>query len=103
MPNSLQCLFKVRTGVLSKTLSYIWGKLNLPIFLFNEGLFTLMNMDSLIFLAKPCEIAPSMMIMLCVRFNIIFNRSVLLSAEFTSESVYIQHECHLLLCSDRLS
>ena len=30
------------------------GKLNLPMFLFNVGLFTLMNMDSLIFLAKFC-------------------------------------------------
>ena len=53
-PTACTCLLKVRPGVLSKTLSHIWGKLNLPIFLFNEGLFTLMNMDSLIFLAKPC-------------------------------------------------
>ena len=29
-------------------------KLNLPMFLFNIGLFTLMNMDSLMFLAKLC-------------------------------------------------
>ena len=36
----------------------MWGKLNLPIFLFNEGLFTLMNMDSLIFLAKSCPSLP---------------------------------------------
>ena len=28
------------------------SKLNLPMFLFNVGLLTLMNMDSLIFLAK---------------------------------------------------
>ena len=32
----------------------MWGKLNLPIFLFNMGLFTLINIDSLIFLAKSC-------------------------------------------------
>ena len=44
------CLFKVRLGVLSKTLSHLWGKLNLPIFLFNVGLFILINMDSLMFL-----------------------------------------------------
>ena len=31
----------------------MWGKLHLPIFLFNVGLFTLINMDSLMFLAKP--------------------------------------------------
>ena len=53
-PTACACLLRLlRPGVLSKTLSHIWGKLNLPIFLFNERLFTLMNMDSLIFLAKP--------------------------------------------------
>ena len=54
MPNCLQCLFKVRPGVLSKTLSHMWGKLNLPIFLFNMELLTLIKIDSLMFLAKPC-------------------------------------------------
>ena len=29
-----------------KTLSHIWGKLNLPILLFRVGLLTLINMDS---------------------------------------------------------
>ena len=53
-PTACSCLYKVRPGVLSKTLSHIWGKLNLPINLFNAGLFTLINIDSLIFLAKPC-------------------------------------------------
>ena len=43
---------KLRPDVLSKTLSHIWGNLNLPMFLFNVGLLTLMNMDSIIFLAK---------------------------------------------------
>ena len=37
----------------------MWGKLNLPIFLFKVGLFTLINIDSLIFLAKPCLSLPS--------------------------------------------
>ena len=46
---------------------------------------------------------PCMMITLCVRFNIILIRSVLLSAEFASASVYIQYECHLLFHSDWLS
>ena len=48
------CLFNLRPGVLSKTLSHVWGKLNLPMFLFNVGLLILMYMDSLIFLAKLC-------------------------------------------------
>ena len=34
------------------------GKLNLPMFLFNVGLLTLMNMDSFIFLAKLCPYLP---------------------------------------------
>ena len=53
-PTVCTCLFKLRPWVLSKTLSHMCGKLNLPMFLFNIGLFTLMNMDSLIFLAKLC-------------------------------------------------
>ena len=53
-PTACACLFKLRPGVLSKTLSHMWGKLNLPMFLFNVGLLTLMNMDSLICLAKLC-------------------------------------------------
>ena len=58
-PTACTCLFKVRPGVLSKTLSHMLGKLNVPIFLFNVGLLTLTNMDSLIFLSKPC---PSLLI-----------------------------------------
>ena len=42
-PTACACLFKVRLGVLSKTLSHIWGKIKLPIFLFNVGLFTLIK------------------------------------------------------------
>ena len=53
-PTACTCLFKVRLGVLSNTLSHMWSKLNLPKFLFNVGLLTLINMDSLIFLAMPC-------------------------------------------------
>ena len=52
-PTTCACLFKVRPGVLSKTLSHMWGKLSLPIFLFNVGLLTLIKIDSLIFVAKP--------------------------------------------------
>ena len=32
-PPACACLFKLRPGVLSKTLSYMWGKLNLPMLL----------------------------------------------------------------------
>ena len=53
-PAAHDCLLKLRPGVLSKTLSHMWGKLNLPMFLFNVGLLTLIKIDSLIFLAKPC-------------------------------------------------
>ena len=50
-PTACACLFKLRPGVLRKTLSHIWGKLNLPMFLLNVGLLTLIKLDSLIFLA----------------------------------------------------
>ena len=53
-PTACECLFKVRPGVLSKSLSHMWCKLNLPIFLFNVGLLTLIKIDSLMFLAKSC-------------------------------------------------
>ena len=51
-------LLTLRPGVLSKTLSHMWGKLNLPMFLFNVGLLTLINTDSLMFLAKVCPSLP---------------------------------------------
>ena len=38
-PTTWACLFKVRPGVLSKTLSHIWGMFNLPIFVFKVFLF----------------------------------------------------------------
>ena len=45
-------LFNLRPGVLIKTLSHIWGRLNLPMLLLSVGLLTLMKMDSLIYLDK---------------------------------------------------
>ena len=36
----------------------MWSKLNLPIFLFNVGLLTLIKIDSLMYLAKPCPFLP---------------------------------------------
>ena len=58
-PTAATCLFKVKLDVLGKTLSHMWGKLNLPLFLFNVGLFTLINIDSLMFLAKQYPSLPS--------------------------------------------
>ena len=57
-PTVCTFLFKLRPGVLRKTLSHMWSKLTLHMFLFNVGLLTLMNMDSLIFLAKLCPSLP---------------------------------------------
>ena len=51
-------LFNLRPGVLIKTLSHIWGKLNLPTLLFRVGLLTLIKMDSLIYLDKWCPSLP---------------------------------------------
>ena len=51
-PTVCACLLTLRPGVLSKTLSHMWGKLNLIMFPFSVRLLNLMNMDSLIFLAK---------------------------------------------------
>ena len=48
--------FKV--GVLSKTLSHIWLRLYLPIFLLSMGLLTLMQIDSFIVLARPWSFLP---------------------------------------------
>ena len=44
--------------MLIKTLSHIWGKLNLLTLLFRVGLLTLINMDSLIYLDKWCPSPP---------------------------------------------
>ena len=49
-PAACACLFKLRPGVLSKTLSNMWGKLILPIFLFNVGLLTLIKFFIYLFL-----------------------------------------------------
>ena len=54
----LPCLFRVRPLVLSKTLSQMWDRLNLPMLLLGVGLLTLMLMYSLIFLAKLCPSLP---------------------------------------------
>ena len=57
-PTTWACLFTFNPGVLNKTLSHMWGKLNLPMLLFKEGLLTLTKMDSLIYLANLCPSLP---------------------------------------------
>ena len=54
----LLLLLRVRPLVLSRTLSQMWDRLNLPTLLFKVGLFTLMKIDSFIFLAKLCPSLP---------------------------------------------
>ena len=48
------CYLIWRSGVFTRTPSPMWGRLYLPMFLFRVGLLTLMYMDSLIVLVKPC-------------------------------------------------
>ena len=45
-------LFNLRPGVLIKTLSHMWDKLNLATLLLRVGLLTLIKMDFLIYLDK---------------------------------------------------
>ena len=47
--------------MLTRPPTHIWGRLYLQMILFSVGLLTLMYMDSLIVLAKPC---PSLSAML---------------------------------------
>ena len=54
-------LFNLRPGVLIKTLSHKWGKLNLPTLLFKVGLLTLINMDSFIYLDRWCPSLPTIL------------------------------------------
>ena len=51
-PMFCTCLFNLRPGIFTRTLSQMWGKLNLQILLFKVGLLTLIKTDSLMFLAK---------------------------------------------------
>ena len=52
-PISYACLFILSPVVLRRTLSHIWCKLNLCIFLLSVGLLTLIYIDSLIVLGVP--------------------------------------------------
>ena len=52
---SFWCSHLSESWVLAKTPSHIWGRLCLPMFLFRQGLWTLMYVDSLTVLTKPCS------------------------------------------------
>ena len=58
MPNIMCMPFILNPGVLRRTLSNIWCKLNLSIFLISVGLLTLMYIDSLIVLAMSWSSLP---------------------------------------------
>ena len=68
-PTACTCFFKLRPCVLHKTLSHMWDKLNLPMFLFNVGVLTLIKIDSLIFLAKPCPSSRENLLNFTSRYN----------------------------------
>ena len=48
-PTAYACLFKVRHGILHMTLTHMWDKLNLPIFIPNVELLTLIKVDGAVF------------------------------------------------------
>ena len=56
------CYLILSSEVLNRTPSYyMCGRLYLPIFLLRVGLFTLIKMDSLVFLTKVCPSLPKML------------------------------------------
>ena len=65
-PISCANIFILSPGVLRSTLSYIWCKLNLPIFLLMVGLLTLIYIDSLIVLAMAWPSLPIIWKLSCV-------------------------------------
>ena len=66
MPNILCMPFILSPGVLRRTISHIWCRLNLPIFLLRVGLSTLMYIDSLIVLTMPWSSLPIIWKLSCV-------------------------------------
>ena len=61
-----RCPLILSPGLLRSTLSHIWCKLNLAMFLFSVGLLTLMHMDSLIVLAMLWSSLPIICMLSCV-------------------------------------
>ena len=53
--------FSLSSMLLIRTSSHMWGRWYLPMFLFRNGLLTLMNIDSLISLERFCSSLPTML------------------------------------------
>ena len=58
--------FNFSSVLLTRTSSHIWGRWYLPMFLFRDGLLTLMNIDSLISLERFCSSLPTTVKLLIV-------------------------------------
>ena len=61
MVKSLGHYFSLHSMLLIRTSSHMWGRWYLPMFLFRDGLLTLMNIDSLISLERFCSSLPTML------------------------------------------
>ena len=53
--------FNFSSLLLIRTSSHIWGRWYLPMFLFRDGLLTLINIDSIISLERFCSSLPTML------------------------------------------
>ena len=58
--------FILSSVVLTRTSSHTWGRWYLPMFLFKDGLSTLIYIDSLINLERPCSSLPTILKLLIV-------------------------------------
>ena len=58
--------FILSSVVLTRTSSHTWGRWYLPMFLFRDGLLTLIYIDSLINLERPCSSLPTILKLLIV-------------------------------------
>ena len=53
--------FSLSYVLLTRTSSHMWGRWYLPMYLFRDGLLTLMNIDTLISLERFCSSLPTML------------------------------------------
>ena len=104
-------MFPLMLGLgLTRATSHIWGKLYLPMFLFRVGLLTLMFIDSLFVLTKPCPSLPTMLKLskvvpwwLCIgkgAFGVpfIFLQMFLKILQFTPCHIQTHYICMGILC-----
>ena len=54
-------IFNFSSVLLTRTSSHVWGRWYLPMFLFGDGLLTLINIDSLISLERFCSSLPTIL------------------------------------------